>query len=379
MSVARALGQALAKTAQDMVQLPLQVAGLNERRMTLADLPEALEDRALLAVIEGPGEALGLIALPSATLSALIEVQTMGRLGAHAPPPRKPTRTDASMSAGVLDGILTEFEEALAEMSEITWAGGFRYASFLDDPRPLGLLLEDCAYRVFDVQLALGSAGEREGGFLLALPAVGRGPGPRRAGALPLATGAAAVGASATEAAAVPEAGDWPDQMARSVMGTKVTLEAVLHRVTLPLQAVLSFQPGAVLPVPMAALESLSIEGAGRRKIARARLGQSRGFRAARLVMDDADGALDEAEPVRPAAAATPAAAKSAAKPAAIPARSHARLPAGGADEPDLPEAMAMAELPPIGEALDFGKTNLDDVSEVDAEPILPLKIGSAF
>jgi len=46
MSVARALGQALAKAAQDMVKLPLRVTGLDERRMTLADLPEALEDRA---------------------------------------------------------------------------------------------------------------------------------------------------------------------------------------------------------------------------------------------------------------------------------------------------------------------------------------------
>jgi len=306
----------------------------------------------------------------------------MGRLGAHAPPPRKPTRTDASMSAGVLDRILIEFEEALAEMAEITWAGGFRYASFLDDPRPLGLLLEECAYRVFDVQLALGSAGEREGGFLLALPAVGRGPGPRRAGALPIASDTVAGGA-VTEATSAPESDDWPDQMARSVMGTQVTLEAVLHRVTLPLQAVLSFQPGTVLPVPMAALESLSIEGAGRRKIARARLGQSGGFRAARLVMGDADGALDEAAPVGTAAAtlppAAPAAVNPAAKPAAIPARSRKPQPSGGAYEPDFPEAMAMAELPPSGESLDFGKTNLDDLSLLDPEPILPLKIGSAY
>lgn len=296
MSAPRAVGLALAKCAQDMLALPLRVAGLNEQRMTLADLPEALQERSLLAVIEGPGEALGLIALPPATLSALIEVQTMGRLAPTPPPARKPTRTDAAMTAGLVDGFLTGFEAALSECDEIIWAGGFRYASFLDDPRPLGLLLEDVAYRVFEVRLVLGAG--RQGGFLLALPATGRGPGPCRQ------TAAAAAGSEAGPPAALAEGAAWPEQMERVVMGAQAVLEAVLHRATLPLQAVLSFQPGLMIPLPMAALEQLSIEGAGRRIVARGRLGQNRGFRAVRLTVEGAE--VGASDPVAAAPAAAP-------------------------------------------------------------------------
>ena len=47
----------------------------------------------------------------------------------------------------MVDAALEGLEIALAEEADLIWADGFRYASFLDDPRPLGLLLEDIAYR----------------------------------------------------------------------------------------------------------------------------------------------------------------------------------------------------------------------------------------
>ncbi|WP_415183554.1 FliM/FliN family flagellar motor switch protein [Phaeovulum sp.] len=361
MSSVRALRQALAKAAQDIIKLPLTVIAVNERRMTLSDLPETLEDHALLAVIEGPAEALGLIALSPPMLAALIEMQTMGRLGARAPAVRKPTRTDASMSADLLDGVLIGFEAALAEMPEIVWAGGFRYASFLDDPRPLGLLLEDCAYRVFEVQLTVGLAGAREGGFMLALPATGRGPGPQKMG---VALGEA----STPEAGGENDVGEWPEQMSRAVMSTHVTLEAVLHRVTLPLQAVMSFQPGMVLPMSMATLETLSIEGAGGRCIARARLGQQRGFRAARLIAEDADLPLGGVEPPEkvPAASAEHA----------LPVATKKRV------EPDAPPAEGSKK----GEPAPFtapgtgaGAAAPEYPQQNDEAPALAMKTGSGF
>ena len=68
MTSEKAISQSLAKVAQEMLGLPLRVTELTETRRGLADLPEMLEDLSLLAVIEGPGEGLGLVALPPATL-----------------------------------------------------------------------------------------------------------------------------------------------------------------------------------------------------------------------------------------------------------------------------------------------------------------------
>lgn len=287
MTPERAISQALSKVAQEQMDLPLRVADLSEARRSLADLPEMLEDLSLLAVIEGPGEALGLLALPAATLSVLIEMQTMGRLAKTAPAPRKPTRIDAAMAAEFIDAVLAEIEEALIEDSAIAWAGGFRYASHLDDPRPLGLLLEDVTYRVWSGQLAFGAGGEREGGLLWAVPQNGRGASLRRAPPEPQAEGG-----GRTPVQAAP---DWGEALERAVMSAPAELAGVLHRVTLPLSAVMGLRVGTEIPIPEDALERITIEGHGRRRLSRARLGQSRGMRALRLIDQEDEAALDNA------------------------------------------------------------------------------------
>ena len=283
-TAARAIPLALARTAEGM-GLPLRVAQLRESRMVLAELPEALEEFSLLAVIEGPKEGLGLVALPPATLSALIEFQTLGILARNAPAPRKPTRIDAAMAAEFIDGVLTRIEAELRETDEAVWSGGFRYASCLDGPRPLGLLLEDTAYRVWQADLVFGADGERAGGFLWAVPAEGRG---QRAPVTPPST-SKPTGAEEDE--------DWARRLEATLMGTCAALEAVLDRVTLPLSAVLQFAPGTQIPIAADSLERLQLEGHGRRMLGLARLGQLRGFRALRLTDEAAQPSPARATP----------------------------------------------------------------------------------
>lgn len=392
----RAITQALAKVAQDRFDLPVQVASIRESRMSLADLPEALEDLSLLAMIEGPGDALGLMVLPPATLSALIEVQTMGQLAKSAPAARRATRIDASMAADFVDAVLIQIEELLAETEAVTWAGGFRYASYLDDPRPLGLLLEDIGYRVWSMQLELGAGGVRQGGMLWVVPANGRGSHLRRSpaqGALTLnAEGAVA---SAADERATQEAA-WGKQMQGTVMGTQAVIEAVLHRVSLPLSVVFGFKPGMDIPLPSDALEQLRLEGAGRRCLSFGRLGQSRGMRAVRLIAEEdlAQGTMLDIS------AATAHAPKAKSAPAfnAGPSPFAGKLPEGsgraGLGNPDSPlydppdgglgDASNVdpdglggfgvgEDLPPLGMALDgFGASD-------EAADLPPLKLGSGF
>jgi flagellar motor switch protein FliM len=381
----RALGQALAKTAQDLMGLPLRVANIDQSRMSLADLPEALEDRALLAMLEGPGEALGLVVMPQSTYSALIEFQTMGRLSAAVSAPRKPTRTDASLSAEFIDAFLTLFEADLVALEDITWAGGFRYASYLDDPRPLGLLLEDVSYRVMKVEMALGAGGDRMGNLMLVLPAQGRGPGPK---ALRKAAAAAPDARGNSFGGDLPDMGEgpseevvWSEKMESTILGTTATLDGVLHRVTLPLSAVLGWVPGTVLPVPMAALENLRIEGSGGRLLGRARLGQNHGFRAMRI-----SGAEEEQAPLTgedpyalgSVADAMGRGASPMAAPMGLEMDMAAPMSFGGMSEEPM-EMGGLADLGSFGEMGDLPPMSMDMGSFGEEDELPPLKMGGAF
>ncbi|MGD9919376.1 MAG: FliM/FliN family flagellar motor switch protein [Paenirhodobacter sp.] len=361
MTPERALSQALTKSAQDLFELPLQVASLRESRMTLADLPEALEDLSLIALIEGPGENFGFVALPPVTLATLIEMQTMGRLAKGLQAPRKPTRVDAAMAADFIDEVLETVEQALAETDAVVWAGGFRYSSYLDDPRPLGLILEDVTYRVWKAELELGAGGERQGNLLWVVPVMGRGQRLRRQ------PGAALPEARPPEVVAQEQ--DWAGKMESTVMGTQAVLEAVLHRVTLPLSAVMQFSEGTQIPLPADALERIVLEGAAHRRLSLARLGQHRGQRALRLIGEEAEE-ICEAPPapkkvVPPPfeVGESPYSVKRGASAPHSPAAPEADFPAMGLGSLDME-----GDLPP-----------LDGFGAAEEEDLPPLKLGSGL
>ncbi|WP_248633547.1 FliM/FliN family flagellar motor C-terminal domain-containing protein, partial [Cereibacter changlensis] len=60
-------------------------------------------------------------------------------------------------------------------------------------------------------------------------------------------------------------------------MAADCVLEGVLHRLSLPLAAVMALEPGSLVPLPMAALERIGLEGSDGRRLAEGRLGQNRG------------------------------------------------------------------------------------------------------
>ncbi|MFC3058105.1 FliM/FliN family flagellar motor switch protein [Paenirhodobacter populi] len=270
----RAIGLAIAKAARDRLDLEIDVRSLTERRASLAELPELIENMSLLLLIEGPAEAMGLVVLPGPTLSAIVEVQTTGRIARNPPPPRKPTRMDAAMTVDLVDAVLAGIETELARSGEAVWASGFRYASYLDDIRSIGLLMEDVSYRVWTMRLAIGPQAVREGGLLWIVPEQGRAKPalpPQRPAAAPVP----------------PDDATWAQHLEQAVMGSQAALDAVLHRVSMPLSAVMALRPGVDIPLPPDALARLQLEADGR-AVATVRLGQRRGLRAVRLVAEDA-------------------------------------------------------------------------------------------
>ena len=104
----------------------------------------------------------------------MVEVLTIGRVAQTAAAARKPTRTDAAMAVEFIDAALAGFEQIIAEGGGNVagggdWAAGYRYAAFIDDPRPLHLMLEDGDYHLLAADLIL-EEGSRGGQIYLALP-----------------------------------------------------------------------------------------------------------------------------------------------------------------------------------------------------------------
>ena len=258
---------ALARAARDGMKLSLEVVTLSLSRMSLGEVLESPPERALVAVLEGPGDGLGVLMMDQPLLAGLIEAQTMGRVSKAETAPRKPTRTDAAMVASYIDAALTGLEDALAEESDLVWAGGFRYASFLDDPRPLGLLLEDCPYRLLRATVSL-AGGVKSGEVVMALPADGRGRRPSaKAGAAP----------------EIDHSSAFMVALAERVEGADCRMEAVLARLSLPLAQIMALEVGSVLVLGQAAVDKISLEGLDGRRLADGKLGQNRGMRAIRI------------------------------------------------------------------------------------------------
>ncbi|WP_083445108.1 FliM/FliN family flagellar motor switch protein [Pseudorhodobacter aquimaris] len=257
---------ALARAARDAVDLDLVVSDLRQNRRSLTELLELLPERALIIMLEGPKDGLGLLVLSPEVLSGILEMQMVGKVSTAPPLTRRPTRTDAAMVAEMIDRALDGLEAELLQSADLIWASGFRYASFLEDARPLGLLLEDVSYRLLHADVSL-SDGAKTGEVLLALPADGKGRQPKLLETTPNRAAAMVFGAA----------------LGQQVQEANVELIAVLARVKVPLDLTMHLKPGDQLPIGAAALDHIDIEGLDGVRLAGGKLGQNRGMRAVRL------------------------------------------------------------------------------------------------
>lgn len=262
---ARILGGAIARVAEALFRLPAVIADVAAPGATLAELGERLDAGALLMLVEGPGERLGLAALSPGLFSAAVEVLTTGRLTPGAAAARRPTRTDAALCSDLVDHVLREADAAAPEGEAPweEWEPGFRHASCIDDARLLPLLLEDTRYRFYRAAFTLGEGGGRDACLTLALP--------ERQRAMP------------APAAVAAQAADWQDELAATVLGVRGEVVAVLARLRRSVSEMMAMRVGDCLRLPDDALAAIRIEGAGGRVITQAKLGQYRGYLAVRL------------------------------------------------------------------------------------------------
>lgn len=329
----RAWRLALARAARDQLKMTIGFSEVTTAQVSLTEVLETPMQRALILMLQGKGEGMGLMILSGQMLAAMVEMLTLTHLAPHLPDEgdlRKPTRTDAAMAVEFIDAALAGFEAVVAESGAENWAAGYRYAAFIEDPRPLHLMLEDGDYHLLAADLVLED-GTRSGKIHLALPV----PPP----ALPqLDFGPIDFAADAGEAP-LPEDDTFTDDLAAQVQDLPVQVEAALAQISLPIERIMRLAVGEVIALPLANLDQISLLGLDGFRVAGARLGQNRGMRALRLT--------DVALPRTGAAGGAPSAAEAA-------LAQHLRAGAAPAPPSHGPEAaspapsdMAMGEMAP--------------------------------
>ncbi len=257
----RAVRLALTKAANDTIGLVLTVMGMGEDVQPLDDLLGGLDDTLMLIGLQRNGQLAGILALDMQMRAAVMEMQTVGRLIAKQAEDRTPTGTDKTMCDPVLAAFLTALPLAMAGTELDGWVDGALLGDRIDSRRVAGLVLDDRDYRTLRLTVDLGVA-DRQGALLLALP---------------LAT------KTAVPARDPVDDMDWGTQFRAVVADAPASLEAQLHRFTIPLAQARALRAGQVLPLPGCTVNSVRIMSPDGHKIAQAKLGQLGGMRAVRI------------------------------------------------------------------------------------------------
>ena len=264
LTASRAVRLAVARAAQTSAGLKLTVGSVAEQALPLDPLLEECNDDLLLVALTRDGAACGLIACDSGFVSALIEVMTTGRVSAAVVEDRRVTRTEGALVQPVLRAILDELDETTARTALDGWTRLVGLGQRFETCRAAGFALSDRTYRLMRITVDCG-APDRQGTVLLALPL--------QASALPQAQ------ISAPEVPAV----DWQREFRAAVMAAPARLDAVLHRMKVPLATLNRLDVGQTLPLLGCTVGMVRLVDPGGRTVARGRLGQIAGQIAVRI------------------------------------------------------------------------------------------------
>ncbi|MBY5972993.1 FliM/FliN family flagellar motor C-terminal domain-containing protein [Ferrimonas balearica] len=266
MSPEKALRLSLAKSADELLDMSLVVLSCQYDYLSADDLAGHLADDALLVLLDGAGRVTGAMMLDLMATSALVEQSTMGRVSPLEPEPRATTATDAALIGPILDDVFLRLAMMLEGDPAADWMAGYSFGVRLENVRLMSLALDAPDFHVFRLHAEFGAT--RQGHMLFALPDRRHLPAIEQEG----------------EAA-----GDAGPTVGEAVMSAPATIDAVLHRTTMPFARVSALKVGDLIEIPRAALTQTRLETRGETGraacLGKVRLGQMGGFRAVRLTM----------------------------------------------------------------------------------------------
>lgn len=355
MTLAKATRLTLAKVGDDLLDLPLAVISIVVEERTIDRCDEYLDDDMLLSLLDGPGGTVGLAIFDGSLVGGLIQQQTTGTVTPDRGGARRMTRTDAAMTAPLLDALFERAIPMLEQPSDRALFTGFGFGAMAEDARTARMALEEQDYVAIRMTLDLAK-GTRQGDLKLILP--------RRN-----ATTAAQPDASEEDAPKT----DNKVGMADIVMDLPAALQTSMVRFSLPLRDIQALSVGQILTLPphkFPEVDLLSLDG---RALGRATVGQLDGVRAIRpkalagpakqmrpiFSSDDQDGSGDGLK-LEELAQIDLAQLPEVSGPQADDERP-------GADLPELPELMDL----PDGPLDDSSLPDLSDLPDIDALPDL--------
>ncbi|MCR8723237.1 FliM/FliN family flagellar motor switch protein [Frigidibacter sp. ROC022] len=256
-----ALKLAFGRAGRGLAGLGLRMVGFADERSTVAGLAGAVPEAGLVTTLRRASGGTGVLIVDPGMTAALIESETMGRVGRATGAPRPPTRIDALIVGAFVDAALAEFDGLAESLSIAAAVTGWRVGEMIADPATMPLVVEDVAMRSFRIGFDFGD-GARSGTAQIALPLAPPRP------------------VVAPDAAAEGLARD----LERRVMAAQAEVRAVLARLSLPLDEVTAWQPGGLLPLPRESLLSVRLEDIDGALLARGKLGRVNGNRALRLL-----------------------------------------------------------------------------------------------
>ena len=261
MSIAKSLRHAFAKAGDEVLSVAISVQNVTDEVI----LPEALNDRlpdpALLIRLDGDDGALGLAVLCPQFIGAVIEARTIGAVLTSAAPDRRPTPTDAALTAAFIDPALARFAVLSAQCRKPPPVAGYTCGAAFADLRAVQLKLADAEH--FCLRFSVDFGGGNKIGTVSFVFPVEQTQGST--------TGTGTQG--------------WHASLEKAVLSTTALLEAQLCRLSLPLDEVSKFAPGDLVSLSGATVNGVSLMGATGSRIINARLGRSGPDRAVRLSM----------------------------------------------------------------------------------------------
>jgi flagellar motor switch protein FliM len=273
MSWSKAIRLSLERCSDRVLGLPVTVRTIEQNRLPLADLAALAGGDQLIMLIDAQGGQAGetpgraACILDRALVQTAVEVQTRGTITQGALDTRPFTHTDAAICARLIDPILASVDDMMEEApQQPSQALRLRYGDKLADGRALALALDAPDYMVFRITMDV-SGETRSGDMILALPRD------------------LLKKAEAVDTHDAPPEGAF--DISKMALSAPITLDAVLHRVHLPVSRVCAFKPGDVLYVPRSALGQADLVGARGFVVGKTCLGQVNGFRAVRLGAQD--------------------------------------------------------------------------------------------
>ncbi len=259
----KAMRMALAKAGDKVLKVPVTLRDMKRATLALDDLAGSMPDPSLILQMEGVGRTVALAVLCPQVVAAAIESQTMGRVVKGEAAARKATATDATMTSAFIDFAIEGFSVLAEDCRGLPAIEGYRVTDRILDFRAAGMVLEDADHFHIAVDLDFAS-GAKSGTIHLVLPTRQRKPRP----------------------GAEPE--DWGPALEKVVMSSPARLEGHLCRFKMPLMDATRLEPGQVVPLKNASLDSVDLIATNGRKVISARLGRSGPMRAVRLRVGDA-------------------------------------------------------------------------------------------